>query len=182
MAIALATSGSPGVAGAGDCSATFAIVAAPGGRTRGIAKAGRDCVGTRRPEIRHERARRLSAAARSAGFPAGRAKGNHQPACGQARPNIKGGLDDRTIARVAEQSSGARNHLAIQTSPKLSQTPRRRGRGCDVPPGPRQSSALSLARGGCSCTEGSVVPRTPRRRRPPNLGPRRPLSGLASIS
>ena len=73
-AIGTATSGSPGVAGAGDCSATFAIVAAPGGRTRGIAKAGRDCVGTRRPEIRHERARRLSAAARSAGFPAGRAQ------------------------------------------------------------------------------------------------------------
>jgi hypothetical protein len=46
-----------------------------------------------------------------------RAKGNHQPARGQACPNIKGGLDDRTIARVAEQSSGASNHLAIQTSP-----------------------------------------------------------------
>jgi hypothetical protein len=47
-----------------------------------------------------------------------RAKGNHLPACGQVRPNIKGGLDDRAIARVAEQSSGASNHLAIQMSPK----------------------------------------------------------------
>ena len=52
--------------------------------------------------------------------PENRAKGHHLPACGQASPNIKGGLDDRAIARVAEQSSGASNHLAFQTSPRAS--------------------------------------------------------------
>src|SRR5450755_8816 len=52
--------------------------------------------------------------------PAFRAKGNYLPACGQTRPNIKGGFDDRAISRAAEQSSGASNHLAIQTSPKRS--------------------------------------------------------------
>lgn len=50
-------------------------------------------------------------AASNLGCPRFRAKGNHLPACGQARPNIKGGLDDRAIARVAEQLSGASNHL-----------------------------------------------------------------------
>ena len=54
-----------------------------------------------------------------------RAKGNHLPACGQASPNIKGGLDDRAIARFAEQSSGASNHLAIQTSPNHTCDPER---------------------------------------------------------
>ena len=34
---------------------------------------------------------------------ASRAKGNRLPARGQARPNIKGGLDDRAIASVALQ-------------------------------------------------------------------------------
>jgi len=60
-------------------------------------------------------------AAKMRGFRAQR--GTTCPACGQARPNIKGGLDDRAIARVAEQSSGASNHLAIQTSPLQSSDP-----------------------------------------------------------
>jgi hypothetical protein len=38
--------------------------------------------------------------------PAGRAKGNRLPARGQARPNIKGGLDDRAIGSVANHSRG----------------------------------------------------------------------------
>jgi hypothetical protein len=59
--------------------------------------------------------RRASITERGSGFagaegaarPAGRAKGNRLPARGQARPNIKGGLDDRAIASVAEQSPTA---------------------------------------------------------------------------
>jgi hypothetical protein len=35
-----------------------------------------------------------------------RAKGNGLPASGQARPNIKRGLDDRAIASVARRSRG----------------------------------------------------------------------------
>jgi len=65
----------------------------------------------------------LAVEPRCARFPR---KGNHLRACGQARPNIKGGLDDRAIASVAEQSSGASNHLAIQMSPSNDEL---RGRG-----------------------------------------------------
>ena len=36
-----------------------------------------------------------------------RAKGNRLAARGQARPNIKGGLDDRAIASVAKRSRGS---------------------------------------------------------------------------
>ena len=56
-----------------------------------------------------------------------RAKGNHLPACGQARPNIKGGLDDRAIAN------------GLRTSrPAPATTWRSRGRRCN--------RALSAAR------------------------------------
>jgi hypothetical protein len=61
-----------------------------------------------------------SAAGRITSAPVSAQKGTTCPACGQARPNIKGGLDDRAIARVAEQSSGASNHVAIRTSPERS--------------------------------------------------------------
>jgi hypothetical protein len=44
--------------------------------------------------------------ASGSGRPGFRAKGNRLPARGQARPNIKGGLDDRAIASVAKHSSG----------------------------------------------------------------------------
>ena len=82
-----------------------------------------------------------------------RAKENHLPACGQARPNIKGGLDDRAIARVAEQSSGASDHLAIQTSPRRSSVRRvaaveseRRGKTA-----PNERGSLSVASPDASC-------------------------------
>lgn len=85
---------------------------------------------------RQTRVRRRGSAGEARARPRIRAKGNGLPARGQARRNIKGGLDDRTIASVAKRSRQGRQPghpdvaKAIAGQPAGSDTNAIVGSGC----------------------------------------------------
>jgi hypothetical protein len=60
-----------------------------------------------------------------------RAKGNRLPPCGQARPNIKGGLDNRAIASLALRSRGGANVEVQKQASARGSTERRQRAGRD---------------------------------------------------